>query len=475
MNIRRGYPLLYSSLSLSLLLAGLTCPPVIQAALPALSINATNPANGANGLPVDVVASGMTFSHMLVNGSSSQLYCWPVISTITEQTVKLSETHNSSISHPFYTASWNRPAVVPTPSPTTISQGSFILRNVQPGYQLRAHTDYTVWLKGGSQGIRFVCSDGQFTYLSNANNYYQFTTGADTIAPTIINPTAAASLNNAQVQWSTAELTTGKVEYGKTTAYGKTVSSSTAKQDHNLALADLQPGTTYYYRITSTDTATNPNSSQVSGTFQTWSMGAVQVSDVTGHEASISWHTTVATDSIVEYGTSSNLGLRSGGKDMLQQHQIRLSHLQSNTTYFFRIKATNDNGVAVTQQLRFATRDALAGPSPDVITFDPEVIGISDEWSRFNLKDFPLDEQASVSAEQASPGAVLSASDDQNNPLTQASATAGRLVEQHGWWLWYIIPLLLLIGLIVAVYVYLRHDLRMNKWRLDLKKSKSSP
>ncbi len=467
--IKMGASLSLMLTVLGLVAVGMTSP--VIAASP-ISIVASTPAHSQVGVGVDVLAGGISLQHQLTNGSDPQIYCWPSIDSLTDQAITLSETANASIVHPVYTASWNKPNVVPTPSPTTVSKGSFVLRNVQPGYQLQANTRYTLAVKGGVAGMQFVCSDSQSTLLSSDYSM-QFQTGPDTVPPTISNAQAVGTLNNGLVEWSTAELTTGKVEYGTTTSYGQTILSTSAVQDHAIVLPNLQPGTTYYYRITSTDTAPTHNSSQQSGSFATWSMGSVIVSDVTGHEVTIRWTTSVPTDSIIEYGTSPSFGLRSGGTDLIQQHNVRLVHLKSNTNYFFRIKATTADGVAVTQALRFATRDALAGPSPDVITFEPEILGVADEWNRFNLKDFPNDMMEASSSSQASEGAVLSARDGDQSLMSRVSKATGQAVDQYGWLLWYVVPLLIIVALVAAFYLYYKHDLRMNGLRLELKRQSS--
>ncbi|UOQ71254.1 fibronectin type III domain-containing protein [Hymenobacter cellulosilyticus] len=54
-----------------------------------------------------------------------------------------------------------------------------------------------------------------------------------------------------------------KVEYGKTSALGTVVANATQTTKHNIALTDLQPGTVYYVKVSSTNAVGRSESAAV--------------------------------------------------------------------------------------------------------------------------------------------------------------------------------------------------------------------
>jgi hypothetical protein len=87
---------------------------------------------------------------------------------------------------------------------------------------------------------------------------YAVTYGADTTPPTITNVVATPSLNAAVVTWTTNELSDSKVNYGTNPAQLiSVVSNATPVTSHSLSIASLAPNTTYFYRVSSADAASN--------------------------------------------------------------------------------------------------------------------------------------------------------------------------------------------------------------------------
>ncbi len=62
---------------------------------------------------------------------------------------------------------------------------------------------------------------------------------------------------SALVGFTTNENSAIKIEYGETTSLGTSISTSDMKKNHSLLIRDLEPGTTYYYKITATDASQN--------------------------------------------------------------------------------------------------------------------------------------------------------------------------------------------------------------------------
>jgi len=80
---------------------------------------------------------------------------------------------------------------------------------------------------------------------------------ADTTSPSISGVTATPAARSARVRWVTDEPTTGRVEFGPTQSYGKSVAVTSPATTHEVTLPDLSPATTYHYRVVATDLAGN--------------------------------------------------------------------------------------------------------------------------------------------------------------------------------------------------------------------------
>ncbi len=84
-------------------------------------------------------------------------------------------------------------------------------------------------------------------------------TPSDTIPPQIADVTVASLGDiSAVITWNTDETATSQVEYGITSSYGSsTALGSTLVMNHSRTVSGLVPGTTYFYRVRSTDGAGN--------------------------------------------------------------------------------------------------------------------------------------------------------------------------------------------------------------------------
>jgi sugar lactone lactonase YvrE len=78
--------------------------------------------------------------------------------------------------------------------------------------------------------------------------------------------------HSATIFWSTDQPADSLVEYGITTSYGLAVADSTLTTNHSISLDNLTPGTTYHFRITSTNEYRFPSSSG-DLSFATWAPG----------------------------------------------------------------------------------------------------------------------------------------------------------------------------------------------------------
>ncbi len=98
------------------------------------------------------------------------------------------------------------------------------------------------------------------TGTSDPSNEVSATPTAPTLT-IIAGPTATATTNSAQIQWSTNVAANSTVNYGTTTSnLNKTVSNSRPVTAHLVSLSSLSRRTTYYYQVSSTSGSTTVSS-----------------------------------------------------------------------------------------------------------------------------------------------------------------------------------------------------------------------
>lgn len=78
--------------------------------------------------------------------------------------------------------------------------------------------------------------------------------------------------DSALISWTTNEVATGKIEYGKNDSYGQLVYDQTLTLNHTIVIRGLDPTTNYSYRVSSKDPSGN-TSSYGAGTFSTINLG----------------------------------------------------------------------------------------------------------------------------------------------------------------------------------------------------------
>ena len=165
--------------------------------------------------------------------------------------------------------------------------------------------------------------------------------------------TTGVTYNTATVNWTTDINADSYVEYGTTTAYGKTFGDSTLGTAHSINLpGDLAPDTTYHYRVHSTDGSGNKGTSgdfnfktditPVPGVPQ---ITAVTATGITYDNATINWTTDVAADSYVEYGTTTAYGKIFGNGELTTSHSVVLpADLAQSNQYYYRVHSTDGSG-----------------------------------------------------------------------------------------------------------------------------------
>lgn len=206
---------------------------------------------------------------------------------------------------------------------------------------------------------------------------FTFTTAqaADTTPP-VISGVAANNVtaSGATITWTTNELADSQVEYGTSTAYGSSTALDTFLVNaHAALLSGLHAGTTYHYRVKSRDAAGNL---AVSGNFTFTTAQAtdatppvisgVAANNITTSGATIIWTTDEASDSQVDYGTSTAYGASSPlNATRVTSHSVVLGSLAADTLYHYRVRSRDASGnAAVSSDFTFRT----SAPPPISIT-----------------------------------------------------------------------------------------------------------
>ncbi len=174
-----------------------------------------------------------------------------------------------------------------------------------------------------------------------------------------------------------SESTMWFVEYGKTTSYGTNTSSVSAGSGNantnvTATLSNLDPGTTYHYRLVATNNSgTTRGADGIVTTSPTPSV-------VTGDATSITTSSATLTGSVnpngrpttwyFEYGRNTNYGSKTatqnaGNGTSTASISAQISGLQPGATYHFRLVATSDAGTS-----RGSDRSFVAVGAPTVTT-----------------------------------------------------------------------------------------------------------
>ncbi len=166
-----------------------------------------------------------------------------------------------------------------------------------------------------------------------------------TLVPPAISTVAAGNITGytAIITWTTDQPSSSVVSFGTTTEYGSSAADPALTTNHSIALADLVPGTLYYFRVTSANSH-SLSSSSADSTFTTVDyplISAISMSNVAATSATITWTTDQAADSLVSYGTTTAYESTMSDPTLTTAHSMTLANLTLGTMYHFKVSATN--------------------------------------------------------------------------------------------------------------------------------------
>lgn len=219
---------------------------------------------------------------------------------------------------------------------------------------------------------------------------------ADSTPPEIVSVSAVSlEPTGATIMWTTDELASCSLEYGRTVQYGSATAFDAQSMEHVAMLADLAPETSYHYRITCEDAAGNrgttgdytftTSAEPVVADEQAPSVTEINVSNITTSAATIDVRVDELSQAYVEYGKTVSYGTKTPLSDEFSEsHHFQLSDLAADTVYHFRVVVNDESGnTAMTPDETFATEaspeeaatttEPVAEPVPNASTSTPPV------------------------------------------------------------------------------------------------------
>ncbi|NOY78663.1 MAG: hypothetical protein GXO76_12430 [Calditrichaeota bacterium] len=114
---------------------------------------------------------------------------------------------------------------------------------------------------------RFVFNEGTpaSVYRGGLFTVKDVTAPKITAGPSVVAKTAST----ATILWATNEASTGRIDYGETASYGQMEESGILEKSHLAVITGLYSGTTYHFRVSSTDASGNGPTQSADQTFQT--------------------------------------------------------------------------------------------------------------------------------------------------------------------------------------------------------------
>jgi peptidoglycan hydrolase-like protein with peptidoglycan-binding domain len=184
----------------------------------------------------------------------------------------------------------------------------------------------------------------------------------DTIAPVIsVLTTSNISVSSARANWKTNESTTGKVYFSTTTPVNMDTASvssdNSLDKDHSMLMNGLSANTKYYFVIKARDSSGNESvSAEQNFTTRVTNaedndepiISGIMISGVGSVVANIHWNTDEYATSKVYYSAISPIDLSTAlvasNLSLSYGHEIVLSGLVTNTTYYYVVESKDSSG-----------------------------------------------------------------------------------------------------------------------------------
>jgi hypothetical protein len=218
------------------------------------------------------------------------------------------------------------------------------------------------------------------TTTSDTQSFTTTATSSDTSAPVISNVATLIGTSTVEVGWINNESTSGRVFYSTTLPVALSgsgalfVNSASTTKNHSVTLSTLNPNTTYYVVIESTDLAGNVSTSATFSaktsdyvTPDTTAPVISAVSTVAGTSTTqVTWNTNELSNSYIFYATSTPVTIGSASTyvvssgTLVNNHSFTLTNLATSTRYYVIIRSTDTaNNTATSSEFSFLTGSGL--------------------------------------------------------------------------------------------------------------------
>lgn len=227
----------------------------------------------------------------------------------------------------------------------------------------------------------------------------------DTQFPVILSgPTVSSKTHEtAIIEWTTDEPADSKISFGAE-ALDDEETSGITETSHKMTLSNLSAGTSYSYLVGSTDASGNGATESSTAVFTTDPDVDITAPQITvapaviyknDETATIQWTTDEDASGEVEFGTDTSLGFIRTLPSTDNVHEITLTNLTAETTYFFQAASSDlsNNGPTSSDVLTFTT-DAQADVTlPTISTISVQAADSTAilTWSTDELADSFID------------------------------------------------------------------------------------
>jgi hypothetical protein len=206
----------------------------------------------------------------------------------------------------------------------------------------------------------------------------------DAKPPVISGIRATSTSSGAVITWTTNAPSDSRVVIGSDLNFASPAPSDSAKvTSHSLTVSGCAPNTIYYFRVASADAAGALGMSDTNS-LRTLSSGSVPpvvdttapvissvaMQSITVTSATVNWTTNEASDTQLEYGSSTAYGVLTPlATGKVTAHSVLLSGLTSGTTYHVRVRSRDAAGnLATSPDRTFTTLQVPGGTDTTVPT-----------------------------------------------------------------------------------------------------------
>ncbi|MEI8143090.1 MAG: fibronectin type III domain-containing protein [Candidatus Berkelbacteria bacterium] len=258
---------------------------------------------------------------------------------------------------------------------------------------LKSQTDYTFNIRSTDVDGNSLLGPNQEFKTANTPSVYDLTVSNITQSSAIIN-------------FKSTSMANFTLKYGETSDFGENINedSNSSTTNHSLAISNLKPGTTYFYRLVGGDSDGNELRSENS--FATLPMptiskfGIEPVKEAPTTTLKVAWETNVPTSGTVKYSTDGVNFKEQSISDLSLVHEIVVSDLADNQKYTVYSQGRDQFGnVAESTKTVFDTPNDSRPPRISDIVIESSNIGNTGNAKAQVAVSWKTDEPASSQVE----------------------------------------------------------------------------